>query len=318
MKKLLLKGAVSAILIWLLLRHTDTEAVVAQLFDVGWRAFVLSTVLLAALSLPATLRWQSVLCALGRRIGFLHGWRLVLIGLFFNQVLPSNVGGDAVRIWQVRRDGVDLRTAINSVVIDRLMALGILFLIIAVSLPPLFDIIPDPIARAAVVLLAAGGLTGYVLFAFLDRLPDVLFRWRITKAVGALSTDFRTAISSPRFGVAALALSLFIQLISALSVFVLAASLEFRVSLIDCVILMPPVILATAIPISIAGWGVREGAMVVAFGYAGLSSHDALALSVLFGAAMVCASLPGGLVWIASGGRRPPADGQEEAVETQQ
>ncbi len=314
MKKLLLKGAVSAILIWLLLRNTNTDAVVDQLFDVGWRAFVLSTALLAALSLPATLRWQTVLRALGRGLAFLHGLRLVLVGLFFNQVLPSNVGGDAVRIWQVRRDGVDLRTAINSVVIDRLMALGVLFLIIAVSLPALFAIVPGPVARTAIVLLAGGGLVGYVLFAFLDRLPDFFFRWRATKAIAALSTDFRTAISSPRYGAMALALSLFIQLVSALSVFVLAASLEYRVSLLDCVILMPPVILATAIPISIAGWGVREGAMVVAFGYAGLSPHDALALSVLFGAAMVCASLPGGLVWIASGGRRPPPDTAEEGA----
>jgi glycosyltransferase 2 family protein len=314
MKKLLLKGAVSAILIWLLLRNTNTDAVVDQLFDVGWRAFVLSSALLAALSLPATLRWQAVLRALGRRLAFLHGLRLVLVGLFFNQVLPSNVGGDAVRIWQVRRDGVDLRTAIDSVVIDRLMALGILFLIIAVSLPALFAIVPGPVARTAIVLLAGGGLVGYVLFAFLNRLPAAFFRWRATKAIAALSADFRTTVSSPRYGAMALALSLLIQIVSALSVFVLAASLEYRVSLIDCIILMPPVILATAIPISIAGWGVREGAMVVAFGYAGLSVHDALALSVLFGAAMVCASLPGGLVWIASGGRRPPPDAAEEGT----
>ena len=54
--------------------------------------------------------------------------------------------------------------------------------------------------------------------------------------------------------------------------------------------------------------------MVVAFGYAGLSTHDALALSVLFGAATVCAALPGGLVWIASGGRRPPPDVAEEGL----
>lgn len=306
MKKLLLKGAVSAILIWLLLRHTDTEAVVEQLLDVGWRAFVLATLLLAALSFPATLRWQAVLRALGRRLDFAHGWRMVMIGLFFNQVLPSSVGGDAVRIWQVRRDGIDLRTAINGVVIDRLMALGILFLIMALSLPALFEIIPDSTARVAVAFLAIGGLVGYGLFAFLDRLPQVVFRWRATRAIGSLSADFRTAISSPRFGSAALALSLLIQLVVAVSVFALAASLEFGIGLVECVILMPPVILVTAIPVSIAGWGVREGAMVVAFGFVGLSPHDALALSVLFGAATVCASLPGGLVWLATGGLRPP------------
>ena len=154
MKKLLLKGAVSAILIWLLLRHTDTDAVAEQVLDVGWRAFALATFLLAALSIPGTLRWQAVLRALGYGLGLAHGWRLVMIGLFFNQVLPSSVGGDAVRIWQVRRDGIDLRAALNGVIIDRLMALGILFLIMALSLPVLVEIITDPVARTALALLA--------------------------------------------------------------------------------------------------------------------------------------------------------------------
>jgi hypothetical protein len=62
--------------------------------------------------------------------------------------------------------------------------------------------------------------------------------------------------------------------------------------------LVLPVILITIVPISIAGWGIRESAMVVAFAYAGLPDTDGLLVSLLFGAATFLVGAIGGLVWI--------------------
>jgi hypothetical protein len=61
--------------------------------------------------------------------------------------------------------------------------------------------------------------------------------------------------------------------------------------------------LATTLPISIAGWGVREGAMVAAFGLIGVSQEGAVVLSLLAGILAVVACLPGGLIWLMSGYR---------------
>ena len=55
------------------------------------------------------------------------------------------------------------------------------------------------------------------------------------------------------------------------------------------------------IPVSIAGWGVREGAMVVAFGFVGIPAADALVVSLTFGALLVAAGMPGGILWLLSG-----------------
>ncbi|HEY6831165.1 MAG TPA: lysylphosphatidylglycerol synthase domain-containing protein, partial [Pseudolabrys sp.] len=65
--------------------------------------------------------------------------------------------------------------------------------------------------------------------------------------------------------------------------------------------LLPPVLLIATIPISIAGWGVRESSMVVAFSYAGLAQSDGLTLSILFGVVSLALGVIGGGVWIASG-----------------
>ena len=85
--------------------------------------------------------------------------------------------------------------------------------------------------------------------------------------------------------------------------FVGFAFIVFCVTLIQltirfgCVLLVPPVILITVVPVSIAGWGVREGAMVVAFGFLNVPANAAFAVSVLFGLTLAVASLPGSLFW---------------------
>ena len=64
--------------------------------------------------------------------------------------------------------------------------------------------------------------------------------------------------------------------------------------------LIPPIMLITMMPISIAGWGVREATMMVAFGYAGLAQTDGTVVSILFGAVYFIVGAAGGLVWIFS------------------
>jgi uncharacterized membrane protein YbhN (UPF0104 family) len=65
----------------------------------------------------------------------------------------------------------------------------------------------------------------------------------------------------------------------------------------DSVLLIPPVILIAAVPVSIAGWGVRESAMLAAFSYAGLPDSDGLLVSILFGAGSFIIGAAGGIVW---------------------
>ena len=64
--------------------------------------------------------------------------------------------------------------------------------------------------------------------------------------------------------------------------------------------LVPPVMLITMLPISIAGWGLREATMGLAFGYAGLMANEGVNISLLIGAVTFLVGAFGGLVWIFS------------------
>jgi uncharacterized membrane protein YbhN (UPF0104 family) len=73
--------------------------------------------------------------------------------------------------------------------------------------------------------------------------------------------------------------------------------LNLGMSLADCMVLTPLIVLAAMLPISLGGWGVREGAAILLFGLVGLTRSDALALSVVFGLCTVAVSLPGSVLW---------------------
>jgi hypothetical protein len=89
------------------------------------------------------------------------------------------------------------------------------------------------------------------------------------------------------------------------SIWLLAASLGIGFGLLDALAVLPAVLLISSVPISIAGWGVREGSMVVGLGLLGVGNSDAALVSIFFGVLLLAFGLLGGLVWLLDHGPRP-------------
>ncbi len=318
MWKLILKFAVSAALIWIIFSKIDTQALGAQLAKLEVLPVVLAALALWSTSLIAAWRWRAVIANMmpadSKPPGFLRVWQLLWIGLFFNQTLPSAAGGDAMRMWLVRRSGLGNAAAVNSVLIDRISALGGVVLLVALSFPLIAGRIDDDAGIAAIWILLAGCTAAIVLAMVLDRipLPRRLLDFRIVQGIRLLSTDLRGVMMGRTIAVPIIAASIVIQIMIAAMVYGLGVSLGMPIELLDCIALMPIIILITMVPISIAGWGVREGAMVAAFGYVGLSPVSALSLSLLFGFINLAISLPGGIIWLLQRDRAAQIPGRGE------
>jgi uncharacterized membrane protein YbhN (UPF0104 family) len=97
------------------------------------------------------------------------------------------------------------------------------------------------------------------------------------------------------------------HLLNVLVFWMLGQSLGLTMTFDQWFIVVPTVLLISMLPISIGGWGVREGVMVVALHGLGVPSEEALLSSILFGLCVVIATLPGAIFWIAT--RKPSADG---------
>lgn len=84
------------------------------------------------------------------------------------------------------------------------------------------------------------------------------------------------------------------------AIYLLAIGVGIELPVVTCFFFGGLSVLASVLPISMAGWGVREGAMVALFGLVGIAPAQAMTVSVTFGVLMVLTSLPGGLLWLRS------------------
>jgi uncharacterized protein (TIRG00374 family) len=324
-KTLLLKLSVSVVLLTVLLARADLADLGRRLASVDPVALATGSFCIFGLSLTMALRWKAILAEFRHPLGFADLWRYTTIGMFFNQLLPSGMGGDGFRMWYARRAGLPLGAAIGTVLVDRILGLLGLLLLVLIGLPYLLSLrIAGTLATvvsASAVLLALA-IVGFLFSDCILSGVVRLFRGRViteflqrpivssaNNALTQMAKDTRRLLRTFRYGAATLLLSLINQIVLGLVVLYLARSLSVDLSPTAAVFLFPPVLLLSMIPISLAGWGVREGAMVLMFSLAGLRADASLSISVLFGACMFLSGLPGGMFWLLVGRKRSTAEG---------
>ena len=295
---LLLKATVSGLLLYFALRLVNLDTIAQRLREVrvGWLA--LSVVMLVGQTTLLALRWQQIVRQCGASMPFMRLFRFTMIGTFFNQTLPSSVGGDAMRIWLLGKQH-DWRVASYSVLLDRMIGLVVLACVVVICLPWTFALVQDPVGRIALLVIGLGSLAGWLVFLVLGwERWRFLQRWSLTRHVAATATVAIGILRTPRtLGLVAL-ISVMSHMLTALCAWCVAHAVNADLSFANAVFLVLPVALIAVVPISIAGWGVREGAMVAAFAYAGLPQSDGLLVSILFGFSYLMLGVLGGLVWV--------------------
>lgn len=307
----LAKFGVSAGILVLLLRNQDLSSLQADLLAVDPNALAVAILLLFAQTFVLCHRWILILRAMNVPLDWLSGWRILMVSNFFNQVLPA--GGDAVRIWLLRRQGVQWSPTISSIVTDRFLALLVLGLIVLAGMPFLLPRVRDNSLLFAILAVLAAACLGAIALVTLDRWPP-----RLLAAAPARLVQFAMLIRAPLLAAEGRAMligsAIVVHLITVVTCYILAIGLEAPLSALDAFALVPLVILSSAIPISIGGWGVREGAMVAALGLAGITSDKALAISVLLGLGGLMVGLFGGLVWLIAPERASFTPDQARAI----
>ncbi len=301
----LIKVFVSALLLYLSLRWVDTSQIAGRLarIDLRWVGLVLFLVAIQIGVLAQ--RWRQIVMVAGAALQPLTAVRFGLIAAFFSQTLPSTIGGDAARVVMLGRHA-SWTAATYSVLVDRAVGLLALAVVVTAFLPLTFALVSDPAARLGLVTIAILGIGGPVVFTVLGFVPGRwVERFWATRHLSGAAKVARDVWSSPPRALLVAALSLLIHVLSVTAVWAAAHAVTAPLGFAAAFSIVPPVILLSTIPISIAGWGVRESAMIAAFGYAGLAQGDGLMVSLIFGAATFAIGAIGGLVWIASAERVP-------------
>jgi len=219
-------------------------------------------------------------------------------GTFFNQVLPSSIGGDAVRIYDLTKQGYGKKDSFYGVFVDRIVGLvGLLVLNLLATI--IFYGTFDKDFSMLIILITLGGISGFIFLFHLEKIK-FLGNYKFLDLFHRLARRLNNLYPTNIILIKHLSISVIVHLLSVLTMYGLSLSIDLGLSFQIFLIAVPPVFLLTIIPISLAGWGIREGAMVGIFMLVGADETKVLAMSILYGLLLIISSIPGSYFWIKS------------------
>lgn len=288
---LLVRIAVTCVLLGWIGWKTDWSAVGAAFahLDVGcWLGAVALLVFGQAVSAK---RWQIAGEAVQMPRTTWQMFRYYLIGMYFNLLLPTSVGGDVVRVWYLNnRSGQSLR-ATAAVLADRLSGLGVLVAMACVATFFAPESTPAWVPLTVYSIAAAGlcGVLGLAGLIYSGKLPN-----NRQAQVDVLWEMFR----NPRAVFWTTVCSAVVQVNSALVCWLVARGLSIDVPFAYFAVLVPLVSLLTLVPITVNGMGVREESCIVFLAPFGVSKEVATTLALLWFAVHLAVSVMGGLAYL--------------------
>lgn len=316
----LIRAGVSVTLLAWLLSRADLASVGEVLLRADLRlvaaAFGLN---LLGWTLSVT-RWRGLLKARGVAVSFGTTFRSYLAGIFFNNLLPSTVGGDSFRMYDSWRWGAGKAGAVAVIGVDRLTGLLALISLAVVAVVVAPQLLSDvPLLRLWIPL----GALGLVTVAGVALIPDVrarawirpLLEWAPAFVRGMaekMSASLGAFRKQPGVVRRSLAISLILQVTVVLHAFLLTRALGLQVPLIALFFIIPVALVIMSVPFSINAIGIREGVFAFFLGLFGVSLHGALAFSWLAFGLILLQGAIGGLVYAT--GRRGRSPRKDEAA----
>jgi uncharacterized membrane protein YbhN (UPF0104 family) len=284
----LLRLAAGVIVLWFLVRQLGAAPFEDGLRAVTWQAVVAAVTLTALTTVCSAWRWQVVARALGVGIGLADAVRAYYRSLFLNSVLPGGVLGDVHRAVMHGRDAGDVVLGLRAVGWERLWGQVTQAVVTVVVLLTL----PSPVRPALPYVLAGmAGVAGCAVLVV--GLAARRGRPRLARAARAVSADLRRGLLVPDVW-PQLTLASVLVVAGHTLTFVIAARVAGSTApLGELVALLMIIQVAGVIPLSIGGWGLREGAAAWAFAAAGLGAATGVTVATLYAVLMLAAVAPG-------------------------
>jgi glycosyltransferase 2 family protein len=235
-------------------------------------------------------------------LGHLLG--IYCIGLFFNLIFPSVVGGDVVKMYYAGKPSKLYAQSFAATFLDRdagMLAMMIIACTITVVHPVNVPGIPVNLViwvSFMLFLLANVIIFTPSLHRLLTRFLHAVRLARVAARIDATSNAFQIMGQHWWVLAASLAISLVNQLLSISVTWVAAEALHLHVSLLYFLVFVPVITLISMIPISLNGMGLREYAFMSLLGAIGIAPESCIALGLLSSAFIILSSLPGGVVYI--------------------
>ncbi len=307
--KLVLRVVVTVLLFGFVLKSVSWSTLATALVHVDDSFLLLGLTAGIVCNLFSAYGWRSLL--LGERIhaDLARLYNLYLVGIAFGHFLPTSMGGDTVKVFYVGSESGNMAGSASAALMTRITSFVGMLLI---SVPAVI-ILHDKLDRMVVVwflllsLLLVVILSGVIVVSiFLPTLSKRFLgsKWtknRVFDMVLKVVTAMNASLKKPGPLLAATAFGMLFWVSSFLNYYGYALALGMHVPLSFYVIAIPFVSIIAALPISINGFGVREGSFVYIFSTIHVPTGTSLALSLLMDAQVLFWGVLGGFIYLTMG-----------------
>ena len=301
----ILKVAVSLVGVLILVLTQDIDAVRHALVNVNWLPFLVALLLFLSGSLVRAYRWGVLVWALGVQVSWLRLVGLYFIGAFFSLFLPTGVGGDAVKMFELSRDDGKASSAISSVLVDRFLGLFVLFAMALLAVAISYEMVAAEV-RILIAVVFAGSLVAVALLLQRTWIESWGRRLGVDRLFGRVKILRELYESLHTYGPAALlrgtAASVVWNLILVVGYYLLGLAVGIDLAIGYYFLFVPIISAALMIP-SVGGLGIREGTTVLLFSQVGVPEAQALALAVVYDVVLLTNGLIGGAIYLIQGMR---------------
>lgn len=290
---LFIKIIVSLLTLWLLSYFVNWRETFTVLRDVDFVFAFIALVIFWVAQFISALRFLYIVRVLHGKINYMKSVIVHFIGLWFNQFLPSSLGGDILKFALLTRSigtGISFRACI----LDRLSGFIFLLFAIFITFPLYSKILPEQWMTTGIAAISFGFLITLISLAwYFSHLRRKHFTGKprflkFTQLFADIWLFRRLTYLIPQFWTSAV-----VHFNGIFSYVLIGLSLGVDVNIVDFILIVPLIFLLSLIPISFAGWGVREMSAIWFFNSVGIPKSKALAMSLAFGCFLIISALPG-------------------------
>lgn len=285
--KTLTKVILSVGLLVLILTRLDMGSVVEQLKHLDGAFWFVALCFMMMQVLALALRWQYLIEHKGRNIEYMEALQITLASLLANYIFIASISGVFVRIGLTVQYGFSVVKTVCAAVIDRFLTLFALVFLAALFLPLMSQHMADADLNNAIYKAVIIGMSLFILLScvFAPLFFKVVVKQKIMnnrKYVSSLNY-LRGLINQPKRITKILFVSLCGQVFYFISIYFLTIATDIHVNMLGLMTVLPAMTLVASLPISIGGWGVREGAFIYGLGLLGVPMEAAFLISVQIG-----------------------------------
>jgi len=273
---------------------TDFNYVIEIIYNSNKFLLFISFLLLAFMTFLQAIRFYWITNYFNIDLTVNQSWKNIAIGILYNQVLPSTIGGDGFRFLNMKELNHDTKNSLKSIIVDRIYGLLSLCLLCGICSFFISNVKPDSKFITIVQILSFASI--FIFFTLLIFLKRYFYSLCSKFKIIEIINDLHLLIKK-RLNLITLTMSIMIHFLLAIIGFIIIHSLKINIELWPFTWLFISSLLLSTIPISMGGWGFREGIFILSMNLIGVKSEIAVAISFIYAFETSIIGLIGGIVW---------------------